>query len=247
MLELQNEELARHWLSLRPDVSAAVFFNDLGHLTVVTPDGTIEPFISSPFNRQLEKCVVYLDDAHTRGTDLKLPQAHKMHAAITLRRESLTSPANAHGGPSSTHHTPTASGRPEKSKSVTISFLSQRLPPPARSMAGLTRSQSLFSLYTGVDACALAINSSKEFYLFMDLRAEQRWVSYNMNSRKWLTATNEFNCRLEALDASKNVKHIPKHPRALMEQLGNVEMKIATRIACNNFKCVYVFCLCPTI
>jgi len=82
MLELQNEELARHWLSLRPDVSAAIFFNDSDHLTVVTPDGTIEPFISSPFNRQLEKCVVYLDDAHTRGTDLKLP--HGMRAAITL-------------------------------------------------------------------------------------------------------------------------------------------------------------------
>jgi hypothetical protein len=77
-------------------------------------------------------------------------------------------------------------------------------------MAGLTRSQSLFSLYTGVDACALAINSSEEFYLFMDLRAEQRWVSYNMNSRKWLTATNEFNCRLEALDASKTCRTHPK-------------------------------------
>jgi hypothetical protein len=82
MLELQNEELARHWLSLRPDVSAAIFFNDSDHLTVITPDGTIEPFISSPFNRQLEKCVVYLDDAHTRGTDLKLP--HGVRAAITL-------------------------------------------------------------------------------------------------------------------------------------------------------------------
>jgi hypothetical protein len=74
MLELQNEELARHWLSLRPDVSAAIFFNDSDHLTVSLQDGTIEPFISSPFNRQLEKCVVYLDDAHTRGTDLKLPK-----------------------------------------------------------------------------------------------------------------------------------------------------------------------------
>ena len=82
VLELQNEELARHWLSLRPDVSAAIFFNDTDHLTVVTPDGTTEPFISSPFRGQLEKCVVYLDDAHTRGTDLKLPQG--MRAAATL-------------------------------------------------------------------------------------------------------------------------------------------------------------------
>ncbi|KAH9988207.1 hypothetical protein BJV77DRAFT_964507 [Russula vinacea] len=82
MLELQNEELARHWLSLRPDVSAAIFFNNSDHLTVITPDGIIEPFISSPFNRQLEKCVVYLDDAHTRGTDLRFPRG--MRAAVTL-------------------------------------------------------------------------------------------------------------------------------------------------------------------
>jgi hypothetical protein len=82
MLELQNRELALHWLLLRPDVSAAIFFNDSDHLTVITPDGATEPFISSPFNRQLDKCVVYLDDAHTRGTDLKLPQG--MRAAVTL-------------------------------------------------------------------------------------------------------------------------------------------------------------------
>jgi hypothetical protein len=82
MLELQNGELARYWLTLRPDVSAAIFFDDSDHLTVVTPDGTLEPFISSPFNRQLDKCVVYLDEAHTRGTDLKLPIG--MRAAVTL-------------------------------------------------------------------------------------------------------------------------------------------------------------------
>jgi len=82
MLELRNEELARHWLSLRPDVSAAIFFNDSDHLTVVTLNGTIEPFLSSPYNRQLDKCVIYLDDAHTRGTDLKLPKG--LRAAVTL-------------------------------------------------------------------------------------------------------------------------------------------------------------------
>lgn len=82
MLELRNEELARRWLDLRSDVLAAVFFNDWDNLTVLTRDGTIEPFISSPFNRQLEKCVVYLDDAHTRGTDLKLPPGTR--AAVTL-------------------------------------------------------------------------------------------------------------------------------------------------------------------
>ncbi|KAI9432130.1 hypothetical protein H4582DRAFT_2062144 [Lactarius indigo] len=82
MLELQNEDLVRHWLSLMPHISAAIYFNESDHLTVLTQDGTIEPLISSPFNRQLDKCVVYLDDAHTRGTDLKLPR--ETRAAVTL-------------------------------------------------------------------------------------------------------------------------------------------------------------------
>ena len=82
MLELQNDQLVRHWLCLRPDISAAIFFNDSDRLTVIAQDGTVEPFISSPFSRQLDKCIVYLDDAHTRGTDLKLPEG--MRAAVTL-------------------------------------------------------------------------------------------------------------------------------------------------------------------
>ncbi|KAI9432103.1 hypothetical protein H4582DRAFT_1821614 [Lactarius indigo] len=82
MLELQNQELARHWLDLTPHISAAIFFDEYDHLTVLTRDGTIEPFTSSPFNRQLDKCIVYLDDAHTRGTDLKLPRGTR--AAVTL-------------------------------------------------------------------------------------------------------------------------------------------------------------------
>ena len=82
MLELQNKDLVRHWLDLKPDISAAIFFDDLDHLLVLTQDGTVEPFTSSPFNRQLDKCIVYLDDAHTRGTDLKLPR--ETRAAVTL-------------------------------------------------------------------------------------------------------------------------------------------------------------------
>ncbi|KAI0275472.1 hypothetical protein BC834DRAFT_853041 [Gloeopeniophorella convolvens] len=82
MLELQNKELVQCWLSLRSDVSAAIFFNDADDLTVLTRDGMTELLISSPFSRQLGKCVVYLDEAHTRGTDLKLPR--ETRAAVTL-------------------------------------------------------------------------------------------------------------------------------------------------------------------
>lgn len=82
MLELQNEDLVRHWLCLKPHIPAAIFFNESDHLTVLTQDGMTEPLISSPFNRQLDRCIVYLDDAHTRGTDLKLPKGTR--AAVTL-------------------------------------------------------------------------------------------------------------------------------------------------------------------
>ena len=82
MLELQNEDLVRHWLNLKPQIPAGIFFDNLDHLTVLTQDGTVEPFTSSPFNRQLDKCIVYLDDDHTRGTDLKLPR--ETRAAVTL-------------------------------------------------------------------------------------------------------------------------------------------------------------------
>ncbi|KAH9036254.1 hypothetical protein EDB84DRAFT_1588067 [Lactarius hengduanensis] len=66
----------------RESAEAAIYFNESDHLTVLTRDGTIEPLMSSPFNRQLDKCIVYLDDAHTRGTDLKLPR--ETRAAVTL-------------------------------------------------------------------------------------------------------------------------------------------------------------------
>ncbi|THH08221.1 hypothetical protein EW146_g9064, partial [Bondarzewia mesenterica] len=82
MLDMENEELVRCWLSLKEDVSAAIFFSEKYDLSVLTRDGIVEPFFSSPYNQQLEKCVVYLDDAHTRGTDLQLPRHTR--AAVTL-------------------------------------------------------------------------------------------------------------------------------------------------------------------
>jgi hypothetical protein len=82
MLELQNEELVRYWLELRPDIDAAVYFNDKDELVILPQHGTPVSFFSSPFAQQLDKCVVYLDDGHTRGTDLKLPR--ETRAAVTL-------------------------------------------------------------------------------------------------------------------------------------------------------------------
>ena len=81
MLEYQNAELAKYWLKLKTEVLAVVYFQD-DDLVVLSRDGVAEPFITSPFNQQLDKCLVYLDDVHTRGTDLKLPG--NSWAAVTL-------------------------------------------------------------------------------------------------------------------------------------------------------------------
>lgn len=87
MLEFHNKELAQRWLELEPDpkIKAAVYFSNSDELTVVTRDGIVEELGSSTFFKRLDQCLVYLDDAHTRGTDLKLPISTR--AAVTLGRK----------------------------------------------------------------------------------------------------------------------------------------------------------------
>ena len=82
MLDLQNLELAKAWLFISANASAAIYFNEDDELTVLTRDGSTQLLISSPFAQQLDQCVVYLDDAHTRGTDIKFPSGFR--AAVTL-------------------------------------------------------------------------------------------------------------------------------------------------------------------
>lgn len=82
VLDCQNHELAQRWLSLREDRPAAVYFTDNDELAVLTRDGIIEPLASSIYRERLGECLIYLDDAHTRGTDLKLPLDTR--AAVTL-------------------------------------------------------------------------------------------------------------------------------------------------------------------
>ncbi|KAF8326322.1 uncharacterized protein EI90DRAFT_2975813 [Cantharellus anzutake] len=84
MLEYSNKELTSIWLSQvsAVDVDAAIFFSEDDEIFVIKRDGATEPFISSSYRHQLDRCLVYLDDSHTRGTDLKLPANYR--AAVTL-------------------------------------------------------------------------------------------------------------------------------------------------------------------
>ena len=82
MLDLQNRELAEAWLAVSPNSSAAIYFSEDDELTVLTRDGSPQLLLSSPFAQQLDQCVIYLDDAHTRGTDINFPSGFR--AAVTL-------------------------------------------------------------------------------------------------------------------------------------------------------------------
>ena len=87
ILDWKNEEIARKWLLRVPEseAQAVVFFNDYNDLSVLGRDGIIESLVVSPFAMQMDQCLVYLDEAHTRGTDLKLPSHYR--AAVTLGPE----------------------------------------------------------------------------------------------------------------------------------------------------------------
>ncbi|KAK3323063.1 hypothetical protein B0H66DRAFT_515810 [Apodospora peruviana] len=84
IIESSNIQIAQKWLSLVPatEADAVVFFNDSDELSVVTRSGAIDPFLTSPFVTHTDRCLVFLDQAHTRGTDLKLPDSYR--AAVTL-------------------------------------------------------------------------------------------------------------------------------------------------------------------
>jgi hypothetical protein len=87
ILELNNLQVAERWLELTSSVSesrkeAVIFFDGSDELSVVDRKGHVEPLQTSPFSKHMDSCFVFLDEAHTRGTDLRLPA--KYRAAVTL-------------------------------------------------------------------------------------------------------------------------------------------------------------------
>jgi hypothetical protein len=85
VLELSNLEVARMWLGMMLDhdrTQAVVYFNDTDDLSVLDRKGNVEALQTSSFEKQLDVCIIFLDEAHTRGTDLRLPPHYR--AAVTL-------------------------------------------------------------------------------------------------------------------------------------------------------------------
>ncbi|KAK4693768.1 hypothetical protein P7C71_g3690, partial [Lecanoromycetidae sp. Uapishka_2] len=82
ILELDNVSLVRVWLEVDHEAEAGVFFGEDGRARIVYQDGKQQPLSASPFLNNLGACVVYLDEAHVRGVDLKMPANAK--AGLTL-------------------------------------------------------------------------------------------------------------------------------------------------------------------
>ncbi len=75
ILEMDNRSLVKLWLSIDTKAKAAVYFETDNGAWVQYQRGKEKvPLLATPFAENFDECLVYLDEAHTRGVDLKLPQ-----------------------------------------------------------------------------------------------------------------------------------------------------------------------------
>ena len=81
MVPLTNIQVATEWLEIVKTAEAAVYFDE-NDLKIIDKKGNESMFEMSPYKLQLDRCLIYLDDVHTRGTDLKIPRG--TIGAVTL-------------------------------------------------------------------------------------------------------------------------------------------------------------------
>jgi len=63
-------------------IHAVVFVNESDEICVLDRNGCVKPLRTSSFAKQLEACYVFLNEAHTRDINLKLPMNYR--SAVTL-------------------------------------------------------------------------------------------------------------------------------------------------------------------
>ncbi|ROV95602.1 hypothetical protein VSDG_05251 [Cytospora chrysosperma] len=106
ILESSNEALAKKWLEVETIAKAAVYFAADNRAWVIFRGAKEKkaPLVTTPFANNLSDCLVFLDEAHCRGTDLKLPETargaltlalgqtkdHTVQAAMRLRQLATT-------------------------------------------------------------------------------------------------------------------------------------------------------------
>ncbi|KAL4952846.1 hypothetical protein BDW69DRAFT_185024 [Aspergillus filifer] len=84
ILESSNEDVAKSWLSMvhSNKAAAAVYINANDEAMVIDRNDYSERLFAPPFRRRMHLCLVFLDQHHSRGVDLKLPRTSR--AAVTL-------------------------------------------------------------------------------------------------------------------------------------------------------------------
>ncbi|PWY88271.1 hypothetical protein BO70DRAFT_419943 [Aspergillus heteromorphus CBS 117.55] len=104
ILEMDNQTLVKAWLAVDHEAQAAVYFGADNKAWVQYQNGLNTPLLATPFADDMSECLIYLDEAHTRGTDLKLPanavgaltlglnqtKDHTVQAAMRLRQLGTT-------------------------------------------------------------------------------------------------------------------------------------------------------------
>lgn len=83
--ELNNLQVAKEWLKLFtncPLYEAVIYFDERDVLQTIDRNDVVTDFDCSVYRENLNRCLVYLDDSHTRGTDLKFPP--NWRACVTL-------------------------------------------------------------------------------------------------------------------------------------------------------------------
>src|SRR5437762_8505752 len=76
---MDNLSLVKEWLVVDHEAPAAVYFDTENKPFVLYRNGHKVPLLASPFADNLGECLVYLDEAHTRGTDLKMEPCARNH------------------------------------------------------------------------------------------------------------------------------------------------------------------------
>ncbi|KAF4425149.1 hypothetical protein FACUT_10088 [Fusarium acutatum] len=83
ILEMDNYTMVQQWLKIDHFALAGLYFDEENKPWILTKEGRRTPLLASLFADDLSNCLVYLDETHTRGTDLRLPP--KAKGALTLR------------------------------------------------------------------------------------------------------------------------------------------------------------------
>ncbi|CAL8124875.1 unnamed protein product [Orchesella dallaii] len=96
MLQCDNEQVAKLWLEIDADIDAVVYFSRDNDMLVKCRGDSVRnvqdlPLELSPFRSRLGRCGVFLDDQHSRGTDLKFPSGLKACVTVgtRMRRDKL--------------------------------------------------------------------------------------------------------------------------------------------------------------